>query len=51
MYMSQLLDPDRIITNYIYIAKHIFDNLDDYWPFSYTVHGSFYQIGRIFTRP
>ena len=32
-YTSDLLDPAKIITNYIYIALHVFENVDSWLPF------------------
>jgi hypothetical protein len=46
MYLSNLLDPTKILTNYIYIAKHWFDNIDSWLPFTPSVEGWYYAIGR-----
>ena len=46
MYTSNLLDPKHIVTNYIYIAKHVFDNVDSWLPFISEVKGWYYAIGR-----
>jgi len=48
IYTSNLLDPRLIITNYIYIAKHTFDNVDSWLPFTSDVIGWYYAIGRQF---
>ena len=50
MYTSNLLDPNHIITNYIYIMKHYFDNIDNWLPFHSEVSGWYYAIGRQFQR-
>jgi hypothetical protein len=46
MYSSALLDKKLIITNFIYIAKHIFDNVDSWLPFNSDSKGFFWTIGR-----
>ena len=37
-----LLDPVKSRTNQIYISKHSFNNVDNYWPWSSSISGSFY---------
>ena len=49
--MSNLLREDQIITNYIYLAKNIFDNLDSIWPWSSRKNGSYYKIDKVVQRP
>ena len=50
MYTSNLLDATHIITNYIYIAKHVFHNIDSWLPFKADMKGWYYAIGRQFQR-
>jgi hypothetical protein len=46
MYTSNLIDAKHIITNYIYIARHIYANVDQWLPFIDEVKGWYYAIGR-----
>jgi hypothetical protein len=32
LFNSMILDPNRIISNYMFITKNIFNNVDSYWP-------------------
>jgi len=48
---SNLLHEDYIVTNYLYIVKNLYDNLDHWWPFTNRFEGSFYKIGKIKERP
>ena len=47
MLKSNLLHEEFIVTNYIYIAKNFYDNLDYWWPFTNRFDGSIYKIGKI----
>ena len=44
LYSSVLLDPSKIWIKYYYIGRHIFSNLDSYWPFVGRKNGYFYQV-------
>jgi hypothetical protein len=46
MHTSNLLDPTHIISHFIYIAKHVFNNVDDWLPFVTDVTGWYCAIGR-----
>ena len=48
---SSLLDPLFIVTQYLYIANNVYDNLDHWWPFSDRFDGNFYQVDKIISRP
>ena len=51
VYDIYLLDPIKAQTNYIYVSRHNYDNLDSIWPFAGTMSGYFYQIDNILKRP
>jgi len=46
MYSASLLDAKLIVTNYFYIAKHFFENIDSWNFFATPVLGDFYTINR-----
>ena len=48
---SQLLSAEVTVNNNIYIAKHQFENIDNWWPFTGTITGTFYTIDRTVHRP
>ena len=47
LYNSVILDPSRIISNYLLITKNIFSNLDSIWPGAPTMNGFYYSVNRI----
>ena len=51
MYASYLLDQKFTINNLIYISRHVYENVDSYWPFAQTFDGLFYQIENIIKIP
>ena len=50
MYSASLLDVKLITDNYIYVAKHAYDNVDSWLPFASDITGLFYSVGRQFQR-
>ena len=46
MYTSNLLDPVHIINHFIYVAKHVFHNVDSWLPFATDLTGWYCAIGR-----
>jgi hypothetical protein len=46
MYTSNLLDPLHVITHYVYIAKHNYNNVDSWLPFISDIVGHYIGIGR-----
>jgi hypothetical protein len=50
MYASDSLDEKLITNNYIYIAKHIYDNIDSWLPLAQDITGYFFSVGRQFQR-
>jgi hypothetical protein len=50
MFSASLLDVKLITDNYIYLAKHVYDNIDSWLPFSSDITGYFYSVGRQFNR-
>ena len=50
-YNSAILDPSRTISNYIFIAKNTFSNVDSIWPFASSMNGYYYDVDRIIKRP
>ena len=51
MVVSNLLKSTEITTNYIYLAKNVYDNLDWIWPWVERIRGTFYTIDRVVSRP
>ena len=51
MIKSNLLNNELIVTNYLYIANNLYDNLDHWWPFASSYDGSFYKVDNIKERP
>ena len=49
--LSTLIDVDKALENYLYIAKNTFDNLDHWIPWSSRQEGDFYTIDKIISRP
>jgi hypothetical protein len=46
MYTASLLDVKLITKNYIYIATHVYDNVDSWLPFTQDITGQYSSIGR-----
>ena len=51
MYALQLLHPKITLTNFLYISRHVYENVDSYWPFAQTLEGLFYHIEKIIKKP
>jgi hypothetical protein len=46
MYSAANLDEKHFTNNHIYIAKHIYDNIDSWLPLAKEITGKFYSVGR-----